>query len=135
MTLTRKGHEGYLMVDHRASPGLPEDIARQVGYDPALAGEGKVLEMATLTCCHCGTSYVKNHFRTRERIYCEKCVDVNGNMKYVCDGCAAAMRSPGYVHRSIDELVEMVGSGKWALSGSMTSPILTPTTEKQDGKA
>jgi hypothetical protein len=45
---------GYLMVDHRASPGLPEDVARWAGYDPKLAGEGKVYEVDTMSCSHCG---------------------------------------------------------------------------------
>ena len=44
---------GVLMVDHRASPGLPEDVARWAGYDPKQVGEGRVYEVATLHCSHC----------------------------------------------------------------------------------
>ena len=29
---------GYLFVDHRNSPGIPEDMARKMGYEPSLVG-------------------------------------------------------------------------------------------------
>lgn len=61
--------EGYLLVDNRG------------------AGEG-MTEFATVTCCHCQRTWIKNPQRTRERGYCAKC---NG---YVCDnpGCHAECR-------------------------------------------
>ncbi len=83
---------GYLMIDHRASPGLPEDIARKTGLDPKYAGEGKLFEAATLTCSHCKCAVIKNQLRVREREFCFKC------HHYICDYCAAAMREPDYVH-------------------------------------
>jgi hypothetical protein len=121
MIFTKKSYEGYLHVDHRASPGLPEAAARRAGYDPAFCGEGKVYEAATLGCVHCGAHVVKNPFRTRERGQCSKC-----GYRYVCDGCAAAMKDPFYVHRSIDEISDKLNSGRWALSGLMSNPNLTP---------
>jgi len=96
-----KRHEGYLLVDHRFSPGLPEDIARQSGYDPKQCAEGAVMEMATLTCSHCKIVYVKNDFRTRERCYCQKCDH------YICDFCGAASKQPEYSHLPFDKLVDI----------------------------
>jgi hypothetical protein len=34
--------------------------ARLSGFDPAVAGEGKLLEHSTLTCSHCKCAVVKN---------------------------------------------------------------------------
>lgn len=87
-----KRHEGWLLIDHSASPGIPPDIARRLGFDPKLVGEGKRLEAATITCNHCGNAYYKNPKRTRARGYCREC------NHYVCDGCAYLKTLPGYVH-------------------------------------
>jgi hypothetical protein len=89
------------MVDHRFSPGLPEDVARQAGYDPKLCGEGKMYESATLTCSHCKISYVKNPFRTRDRSYCQKCDH------YICDGCGYEAAQPEYVHLPYAKVVDI----------------------------
>ena len=53
-------HDGYLIIDHRASPGIPADIAQAIGLDPQQCGEGKVLEVDTLFCSHCTCSVVPN---------------------------------------------------------------------------
>lgn len=55
-------HEGYLLIDNRG------------------AGEG-FTESATITCCHCQRTFVKNPQRVRPRGYCAKC------NAYVCDLC------------------------------------------------
>ena len=102
MTANSLKQHGYLMVDHRASPGLPEDVARKVGYDPKLVGEGKLFEADTLTCSHCKTVVIKNPLRTRERSSCRKC-----GYHYICDICAAAMNDPGYSHMPFDRVVEL----------------------------
>jgi len=39
---------GFLTVDHRASPGLPEDVARWAGYDPNPSTTGVVFNGAVL---------------------------------------------------------------------------------------
>lgn len=97
-----KKANGYLMVDHRASPGLPEDVARAVGYDPKLCGEGKVYEADSLYCVNCYSHVIKNPLRTRER----------GSYKgqYVCDGCAYLLSQPDYVHVPIAKLIDDVKS-------------------------
>ncbi len=93
---------GYLMVDHRASPGLPEDVARKVGYDPKFCQEGKLFEAATLTCSHCKCAVVKNPLRTRDRYACMKC---GGH--YICDGCAYQATLPDYAHTPFDKVIDL----------------------------
>jgi hypothetical protein len=92
---------GYLTVDHRASPGLPEDVARAVGYDPKQCGEGKFFEADTLTCSHCKGVVVKNPLRERERHSCLKC---GGH--YICDGCHYLSTLPDYSHTPFEKVIE-----------------------------
>lgn len=115
---------GYLMVDHRASPGLPEDIARQVGYDPRLTGEGKVYEVDTLTCSHCKNSVVPNIFRTRPRARCFECDAKGGH--YICDICAFNASKPGYVHTPFEKTIENIIKQELMSMGS-PSKLLLPT--------
>lgn len=113
---------GYLMVDHRASPGLPEHVARAVGYDPKSCAEGKVYEVDTMTCSHCRNAVVPNIFRTRERASCAKCAG-----HYICDICAFKASQPDYVHtpfvKTIERIItqeqmrEMMGVPKLLLQG------------------
>lgn len=128
MILSKKSHEGYLLVDHRASPGLPEDIAVKAGLDPRMTSEGKVYESATIGCCHCGGVVIKNPLRVRDRAHCVQCD------KYICDWCDLARSKPDYIHRSFDELSDLVTSGRFTISGSMSNPTLTPTGDHH-GKA
>ena len=74
--------EGYLIIDHRASPGLTAEQAMAMGLDPKLMGEGKLMEAATLTCNHCFSVSIRNPLRTRERGHCRKCDS------YICDNPA-----------------------------------------------
>lgn len=120
MTFLKTSHDGYLMVDHRASPGIPEAQAIRMGLDPAGVREGKVYETATLGCPHCGAHVVLNPLRTRERGHCFSC------NRYVCDVCTIAMREPDYVHHTAIELAEIVASGRFDLTGTMSRPILKP---------
>lgn len=101
-----KRHEGYLIVDHRNSPGLPADVAKASGFDPKHCGEGKVMEAATITCSHCKVVVVVNPLRTRERAYCRRCDH------YICDGCHEASKNPNYVHTSFEKVRDEVLSGK-----------------------
>lgn len=104
--------DGWLLTDHRAGPGLPD----------AGMPDGKAVEMATVTCWHCRTVVVMNPWRKRERNYCRKCD------RYICDACNLAMQSADYVHRSFDEIADMVRSGKWRIEGgSASAPVLVPT--------
>lgn len=111
---------GYLLIDHTASPGLPPAIARQAGYDPAFAKEGKKLEVDTLTCAHCGTSVVPNHFRKRPRETCIRC-----NHHYVCDVCAFKMTMPDYVHNPIKKLQDTICGSDKQILGSPTKLLMS----------
>lgn len=79
----KSSREGYLLVDHRASPGLPKGFMRSLGLEGFDVPEGKAVDGATLTCLHCGVVVVKLPDRTRERGHCFKC---DG---YICDGCVS----------------------------------------------
>jgi len=107
--------EGYLIVDHRNSPGIPAAHAERIGVDPKLLGEGGIFEAATKRCCHCACVVVLNPCRVRPRTNCPKCDE------YVCDECVSIMREPGYVHRSFAQIVDMVKSGKWEIGPGSTS--------------
>lgn len=92
---------GYLIIDHRASPGLPEDVAQKAGYDPLFCREGKTFEADTQTCSHCKVVVIMNPERVRTRGHCVKC------NHYVCDTCTAAMLHPDYIHTPFEKLVDV----------------------------
>lgn len=101
--------EGYLFVDHRASPGT------------RIVPEGTVFESATKRCAHCAAVVVVNPLRTRARGYCPKCDD------YVCDGCTGVMAETGYEHQSFAQVVDLVQSGKFTIAGGNSrKPLLVP---------
>jgi hypothetical protein len=64
--------EGFLSIDHRASPGMP--------------GMPALYEAATACCAHCGAVVVLQPLRTRPRGHCRKCD------AYVCDNCTGDCR-------------------------------------------
>lgn len=87
--LTRRSREGYLLIDHRNSPGVPEAMAQAAGLDPRALGAGKLFESATITCGHCGGIVVLNPNRSRERGHCMRCD------AYICDVCTEVARTEG----------------------------------------
>jgi len=97
MFFSKRSLEGFVYIDHRASPGLPRDFAIRHGLPPELVCEGALMEAPTYTCPHCGTVVIINPRRTRERSYCQKCDN------YICDNCEAGRRHPDYVHRTFLE--------------------------------
>lgn len=113
--------EGWLFVDHRASPGIPEDAARRMGLDPDLVREGSVMEAATQTCAHCGTVVVMNPERTRQRATCFQC------MAYICDGCEhERTRNPDWQHLPMKQIVDLVGGGEATAVRLGVRPLLIP---------
>lgn len=117
-----KKQMGYLMVDHRASPGLPEEVARWAGFDPKLVGEGKVYEVATLYCSHCGGHGHKHPFRTRERAICMECNNREGH--YICDACDFLRNQPGYVHKPFVAVVDDLRNQAVKVMGSPPKLLL-----------
>jgi hypothetical protein len=114
---------GEILVDHRASPGIPADAARRFGYEPEQVKEGALFEAPTKTCCHCGTIVVLNPLRHRERATCFKCND------YICDWCELATRQADYRHIPRMAVVDSVQSGKFTLGGTAIHPVLIPRKE------
>ena len=119
MAIGQARHDGELIIDHRASPGIPQEMARSFGFDPKALGEGSLFETAVLGCCHCAGVQIKNPDRKRPRNFCFSC------NRYICDLCAEVSKQPEYVHRSFSEISDMVMSGRYTLSGSSSAPVLT----------
>lgn len=117
--LSTESYAGYLMVDHRASPGIPPDIAQQLGMDPYHCQEGKVLETKTFTCTHCKSVVVPNLNRVRPR---EKCIKCSG--KYICDGCYFISTQPDYIHTPYEKKLDIVKDLE--AKGLSHSPLLLP---------
>lgn len=82
---SKRSKEGYLIIDHRATEPVPDEIMIRDGLPPG-SGRG-VFESATYTCSHCEHIVVLNPNRTREREYCRGCDS------YICDGCGVLKKS------------------------------------------
>ncbi len=82
-----RAKEGYLQIDHRASPGT-KDIPGGMNY-----------ESATATCAHCCSIVVLRPDRTRVRGYCRKCDD------FICDACVA-LRECNTFTKQLDDHLE-----------------------------
>lgn len=80
---TLNSHSGYLIIDHRDSPGLTADDVRHVPGALAVAG-GSVLERDVKQCSHCGRNVFLEPNRVRQRAVCPKC------HHYICDNCERA---------------------------------------------
>jgi hypothetical protein len=120
-----KRHEGYLLIDNSAGPGLSEaDIDpawRAAGKAVHAVPEGKKHEAATITCHHCQAVVILNPARTRERPYCPKCDH------YICDTCEsrrALTRECVPFKKVLDELQEQ--NARLEQLGLEASPILLP---------
>jgi hypothetical protein len=126
MPFVKTSNDGELCLDHRASPGLPPAMARQLGYDPSQVGEGKLFEAATIMCEHCHRIVVKNPLRERERAFCMQCSGA-----YICDLCDDERRKPDYVHMPFKKIVDLVATGRATLVSLGVRPVLIPTTGKE----
>jgi hypothetical protein len=111
-----KRHEGWLLIDHSASPGIPYDVAIRMGVDPRGVAGGKKMEAATVSCKHCGGHVVKNPKRVRPRGYCRLCDH------YICDACDVQRANPNYVHRPIDAIA--LAAMNSASRGAVFNPSL-----------
>lgn len=125
MPFLKTSFDGELMVDHRASPGLTPEQARKMGMPPELVGEGKQMHAPTLGCPHCGSHIMINPLRKRPRAHCYQC------NQYICDICYGVSKQPGYVHRTMNQIREMVHSGHWEMYGTMSIPLLVPASTKE----
>lgn len=82
---SKASHEGYLLIDNRASGG-------------------KLLESATITCAHCQRTYLRNPLRQRARGYCAKCD------AYVCDSPACNANCNPFWRQIDEELTKIIHS-------------------------
>lgn len=87
---SKRSLEGYLLVDHRDSPGIEDQIG---------CGGGRLFEVATYSCCGCQRGIIKNPDRSRARNYCR------AHDKYMCDGCALTYKVTG-VHKSYKQVMD-----------------------------
>jgi hypothetical protein len=94
-----RDHEGYLLVDHRNSPGVPDSLIVQAGL-PAGAGAG-VFEAPTYTCKHCQRIVVMNPDRQRERTYCRGCQHL------ICDDCAV-IKAQTLECKTFDQVIDQI---------------------------
>jgi hypothetical protein len=93
---------GELLIDHSASPGIPEDLAAQWAAQGVAVAPGSTrLETATYTCRHCGTVVILNPQRTRDRNVCRSCMAV------VCDRPTCVLNCQPF-----DRLIEEVVAGR-----------------------
>lgn len=90
-------HEGYLLLDHRATAPVPEELTRAAGLPPS-AGRG-LFEAPTFTCSHCNSVVIINPDRKRARYHCRGCDHL------LCDNCAAA-RAAGASCKTFKQIVD-----------------------------
>lgn len=77
--LSKRAREGYMLIDHRNSPGVNPELIRASGLDAPVVGKNELFESATLLCGHCQAVVVLNPDRSRPRNWCSVCDH------YVCD--------------------------------------------------
>lgn len=99
---SKQSQEGYLMINHRDSPGIDDEVAVQAGLPPG-AGRG-MFESAVISCSHCQAMVIVNPLRTRERHYCPGCDH------YVCDICHDIRVNTGICKTFQERAEEMVES-------------------------
>ena len=108
MSLSKSNPGGYLMVDHRQSPGIPEE-ARIPGTESMPVGRGMFFQADTRRCGHCPKQIILNPLRKRERGWCSKCDH------YICDDCNAVYAATGVCRpwqQVIDEFIDAAAKGK-----------------------
>ena len=96
---------GYVMIDHRASPGITEEFIRSCGKNPEdflVVGEGKMMEADTATCSHCQRVVIFSPTRKRERFRCAKCA------RYICDPCEARRFLTGGECASVQKQIQVM---------------------------
>jgi hypothetical protein len=90
--------EGEYLIDHRASPGVSDEIVVAQGLPPG-SGQG-LFEEAVYTCGHCEAQVVKNRERTRPRGFCKKCSHI------LCDRCDGIYHQSAHECRNFKAMIE-----------------------------
>lgn len=91
MIHTKRSQEGYLIIDHTASPGTGNLAAsRDVSAKKVpIVPEGTRLEASIITCAHCQCGVILNPQRSHEREWCWGC------NHYLCDNCGLVRKVDG----------------------------------------
>jgi hypothetical protein len=103
---TKRSAEGYLLIDHSASPGLTEAEAHRGGL-PVYAGRG-LYETSVVNCGHCQKGIIVHPLLMRDVPTCSKCDS------YVCESCKLTAVVTGACipfTRVVDETQERVARG------------------------
>ena len=101
MQHSKRSQEGWLMIDHRESPGVSDAMvqAASPGLPPG-AGCG-MFEAPTITCSHCQAVVILNPARQRYRAWCRTCD------RYICYLCNVALQSTGTC-KTFEQVIEEV---------------------------
>lgn len=83
---TKRADEGYVLIDHRNSPGISPEFIAKNRLDAPAVGAGVTYESAVSVCHHCNRDIILNPNRTRERAWCWVCDH------YICDLCDTARK-------------------------------------------
>ena len=110
-----RSHEGYLLIDHRNTEAVPDEVVVSNGLPPG-SGRG-LFEAPTYTCSHCQTVVVMNPNRQRERAYCRGCDHL------ICDNCGV-LRANGAKCKTFKQVIEEIleSAHGQAESGSIILP-------------
>lgn len=93
-----RDHEGYLLLDHSNSPGVPDEVSVSVGL-PVGSGMG-LFEAPTFTCHHCQSVGVIDPKRSNGMAYyCKGCSHL------ICDPCGEEKVKTG-VCRTFEQRVD-----------------------------
>lgn len=85
-------HSGYLIIDHRDSPGInPEDVPERLRNITPIVGKNQVYETDVQHCTHCQRAVVlfKVSVGKYEPDICHYC------HHYICRSCAKQLRITG----------------------------------------
>lgn len=86
---TKRSSEGYLLIDHRNSPGITQEFVARNGIDGPAVAAGVTYESAILTCHGCQGDIIINPNRSRDRAWCMS------HDAYLCDNCDARRAAAG----------------------------------------
>ena len=117
---TLRSLEGYIMIDHRNSPGVPDEVMVKQGLIPG-SGRG-LFESATFTCPYCETVVIMNPDRSRPRGYDRK-LD-----RYICDRCETVRVSgaPMKTMKQVADEILNTNAKAGVSSEAFQSPVIIP---------
>ena len=95
---TKRSQEGYILIDHRNSPGISQEFLKTNNLDGPAVEAGKVYESSVWVCAHCHADVILNPNRSRDREYCFYCDS------YICDNCGL-LKKLGVTHKPMRQII------------------------------